>query len=73
MTLNSAIPVRFNATTTVRLKIVSEHTGIPMSQLVRIATDQYLEKIESSRAVTIPLREKPSSHPAMGKSGGKTA
>ena len=58
VSLNSAIPVRFSADITDRLKAVSENTGIPVSQLVRTATEQYLQQIESSRTVTVALREK---------------
>jgi hypothetical protein len=71
VSLNSAIPVRFSADITARLKTVSENSGIPLSHLIRIATEQYLEKIESSRIVTIPLKGSPTSHKVKTKSGGK--
>ncbi len=58
VSLNSAIPVRFNEDITSRLKAVSENTGIPVSQLVRTATEHYLQQIESSGAVTVALKEK---------------
>ena len=58
MSLNSAIPVRFNEDITSRLKAVSENTGIPVSQLVRTATEQYLTQIESTRSVTVALKER---------------
>lgn len=58
VSLNSAIPVRFSHDITDRLKAVSENTGIPVSQLVRTATEQYLQQIESSRTVTVALKEK---------------
>jgi predicted DNA-binding protein len=57
----TAIPVRFSIEVAARLNAVSKRTGIPISQLIRIATEQYLEKIESSQSVTIPLRETPAS------------
>jgi hypothetical protein len=40
-----------------RLKSVCEKTGVPVAQLVRIATENYLDEIESSKSVTIELRE----------------
>jgi hypothetical protein len=69
VSLNSAIPIRFSADITARLKTVSKNSGIPLSHLIRIATEQYLEKIESSRTVTIPLKGTPTTHKT--KSGGK--
>jgi hypothetical protein len=71
VSLNSAIPVRFSADITVRLKTVSENSGIPLSHLIRIATEQYLEKIESSRTVTIPLKGFPTPHKVKTKPGRK--
>ena len=59
MNLNSAIPVRFSRDIADRLKAVSKNTGIPVAQLVRTATENYLDEIESSRAVKIELREAP--------------
>jgi hypothetical protein len=70
VSLNTAIPVRFSADITARLKTVSENSGIPISHLIRIATEQYLEKIESSRAVTIPLRGTAPTHHAKRNSNG---
>ena len=69
--LNSAIPVRFSADITARLKTVSENSGIPLSHLIRIATERYLETIESSRTVTIPLKGSPTPHKVKAKSVGK--
>jgi hypothetical protein len=60
--LNSAIPVRFSADITARLKTVSDNSGVPLSHLIRIATMLYLETIESSRTVTIPLKATPTPH-----------
>ena len=71
VSLNSAIPIRFSADITARLKTVSKNSGIPLSHLIRIATEQYLEKIESSRTVTIPLKEIPAAHKAKETPGGK--
>ena len=61
VSLNSAIPVRFTQVMTDRLRSVSEKTGVPVAQLVRIATENYLGQIESAKSVTIELREKPNS------------
>jgi predicted DNA-binding protein len=70
VSLNTAIPVRFNQDTTDRLKSVSVNTGIPVAQLVRIATENYLKEIEASRSVTVSLRETP---PLAGKSAKSPA
>jgi len=70
VSLNSAIPVRFSAAITERLKAVSRNSGIPLSHLIRIATEQYLEKIETSRAVTIPLKTTPKPSRGKKKSSG---
>jgi predicted DNA-binding protein len=71
--LNSPIPVRFSADITARLKEVSDNSGIPLSHLVRIATEQYLDQIETSRTVTITLK-KPLTPPSpKKKSSGKSA
>lgn len=50
--------MRFSEDTTQRLKSVSDKTGVPVAQLVRIATEIYLGEVESSRSVTIKLQEK---------------
>ncbi|MBK8255613.1 MAG: ribbon-helix-helix domain-containing protein [Polyangiaceae bacterium] len=55
MGLNASIPVRFDRAIAARLKTISENTGIPVSHLVRIATEQYLVKIEESRTLTIAV------------------
>lgn len=73
MSLNSVIPVRFNEAIIERMKVVSDKTGIPLSHLIRIATEQYLEKIELSRAVTIPLRETPAPYQAKKSPRKKSA
>ncbi len=50
--------------------MVSENSGIPISHLIRLATEQYLEKIESSRTVTIPLKGAAMPHHAKRNSAG---
>jgi predicted DNA-binding protein len=59
MRLNAAIPVRFSEATFARLKAISERSSLTVSQLIRMATEQYLEQVESSRSVKIDLRDKP--------------
>ena len=54
---NTAIPVRFNEVTTARLKKVSENTTLSVAQLIRLATEKYLDEIESSRAVTVKFAD----------------
>ena len=43
---NTAIPVRFNEVTTARLKKVSENTTLSVAQLIRLATEKYLDEID---------------------------
>jgi predicted DNA-binding protein len=57
VSLNSSIPVRFDQDTTDRLKAISERTGLPLSNLVRMATEQYLDKVEKTGSVNIALKE----------------
>jgi len=57
MNLTTAIPVRFNQKTAERLKRVTDQSGIPLAQLVRLATEKYLKEIEASGAVTVRLDE----------------
>jgi len=66
MGLNSSIPVRFSQSSNDRLKSISTNTGIPVSQLIRIATEQWLFETEKSRSISIPV------HPMEDKPrGGK--
>jgi predicted DNA-binding protein len=64
MSLKSSIPVRFTSDVNARLKAVSEKTGIPVSQLVREATEVFLRKIETDGKVVVELREEPPSYGA---------
>ncbi len=57
MSLNTAIPVRFSDQTQKRLKSVSEKSGLGISKLVRMATEDYLDKIESSGCISILVGE----------------
>jgi len=67
MALDASIPVRFASGIASRLKTVSEKTGISVSQLVRIATEQYLNQIESSRTISFSLGEFSESPPVPKK------
>ena len=57
MALNAAIPVRFEQSMADRLKTVSTNTNIPVAQLIRIAAEKYLTEVESTRSVTIAMRD----------------
>lgn len=50
--------MRFDQQTTDRLKAISDRTGLGVSNLVRMATERYLEEIEESGSVNIALKEK---------------
>jgi len=73
MRLNSPIPVRFSADLTARLKTVAQQSRSPLSQLIRIATEQFLKKVESCGALIIRLKEPPMPHKVIRKSGGRRA
>jgi hypothetical protein len=55
MNLSSAIPVRFEKATVERLKAVSVASGVPVAQLVRLATERYLKNIEKKRSIIITV------------------
>ncbi|MGH7940619.1 MAG: hypothetical protein ACREFR_06060 [Limisphaerales bacterium] len=55
MKLSSSIPVRFGTATVKRLKAVSTASGVPVAQLVRLATERYLRDIEKDKSITIPV------------------
>lgn len=57
MALNSAVPVRFDKSVADRLKTVSDNMDIPVAKLIRIATEKYLTEVESTRTITIAMRE----------------
>jgi hypothetical protein len=55
MKLSEAIPVRFSPVTGRRLRWVSERSGIPVAQLIRLATESYLEQVDRSGKITIEV------------------
>lgn len=76
VSLEAAIPVRFARDMKARLQSVSDKTGVPLAQLVRIATEQYLDQVEKARSLVIPyvLQDGASSSPeAAAKDGAKKA
>jgi predicted DNA-binding protein len=62
MNLTSPIPVRFGAATAERLKAVSAASGVPVAQLIRLATEHYLNDVEKRRSIKVHL--KPVKHAA---------
>jgi hypothetical protein len=67
MNLKSAIPVRFGMATLERLKVVSSASGIPVSQLIRMATERYLKDIDKNGSITIPLKSIKRAAPRVAK------
>jgi len=61
MNLTSPIPVRFGAATAERLKAVSAASGVPVAQLIRLATEHYLRDVEKKQSITVHL--KPAARP----------
>lgn len=55
MSLKAAVSVRFDPAIDQRLRTLSEETGISAADLVRRATQEYLDKIESAGAITIKI------------------
>ena len=55
MALDSAIPVRFDEATSARLKSISDRTGIAVSKLVRMATEEWLDETERAGKIQISL------------------
>jgi hypothetical protein len=55
MALTSAVPVRFTATQDARLRAMSKGSGIPVSHLIRMAVDRFLDANEGADHLTVPL------------------
>jgi predicted DNA-binding protein len=55
MALNEAIPVRFSSDITVRLKTVSDRSGVAVAHLIRMATEDFLNRVEQSGRITIDV------------------
>jgi predicted DNA-binding protein len=69
MNLTSPIPVRFGAATAERLKAVSAASGVPVAQLIRLATEHYLRDVEKRQSITVHL--KPARRAARQRPPGK--
>ena len=63
MSLESPISVRFPPAIKVRLAAIAHRTGVTEAALIRLATDEFLGKVESTKSITIQvcdeLRENP--------------
>ena len=55
MSIKKGIPVRFDNETRVRLERLAVGSGLTVSDLVRLATHQYLNAVEDKGQITIPL------------------
>ena len=55
MALNEAIPVRFSSDLTTRLKAVSDRSGVAVAHLIRMATEDFLTRVEQSGRITIDV------------------
>ncbi len=56
MALDAAVPVRFSADATRRLNAISQRSGMPVAQLIRMATETWLAEAERKGEITVPLR-----------------
>lgn len=57
MSKDAPVSVRFGVDITDRLDHIAAQTGIPKAELVRRATVDYLDKVESEGRITIIVRE----------------
>jgi len=58
MALNEAIPVRFSSGITARLKAVSDRSGVAVAHLIRMATEDFLNRVEQSGRITIDVSDR---------------
>jgi hypothetical protein len=63
MNLNSSVPVRFDQVQDARLRAVSQRSGIPVANLIRIAVEKYLDETEASGNLNVPLSKHPKKKP----------
>ena len=63
MALNEAIPVRFSSEITARLKAVSDRSGVAVAHLIRMATEDFLNRVEQSGRITIDVRDRRRRYP----------
>ena len=55
MALRDAISVRFDDVTKARLDALASHTGLSSADLVRRATEEFLDRVEADGHITIPV------------------
>jgi hypothetical protein len=48
VSLGTPIPVRFNGDADQRLNAIAEKSGLSKAELIRIATDEFLHKVEET-------------------------
>jgi len=58
MTLKNAISVRFEEDIHLRLEQVAKRAGIKPADLIRQATQTYMDKVEAEGQIVIPLAPK---------------
>lgn len=56
----NAISVRLETSQKERLQAVAEDLGVKPANLIRLAVNMYLDKIEAEEQVVIPLKKKAS-------------
>lgn len=71
MALKRQIPVRFNEATLARLESIAQRSGLTASDLIRRAVEEWLDHVEASGEIHIPLQlaEKPARY---GRQKSKT-
>jgi len=55
MSLSEGVSVRFDEETRKRLKAIAEQAGLKPAELVRRATAEFLDNVESSGTISIPV------------------
>jgi predicted DNA-binding protein len=71
MALTDAVAVRFNQSQKDRLSRVALASGMSEAELIRRATDKYLDEAEKSGSITIRLKEQNTSYSSQSQSSKK--
>ena len=55
MNLQASIPVRIDADVRKQLDILSDQCGLTVSNLIRMAIDEFVQRIKDDGAISIPI------------------
>ena len=71
MNLESAISIRFPPAIKLRLTAIAERSGVSEAALVRMATDEFLTKVEAAKSITIKMTDELNDQPSSATDAGK--